>query len=77
MPAFTLGGKILVMKGAVKAHATLTFWRGSDLGLERNGEAMGQFGRLTDVGQLPASLEQLVRRAAEFSKAGPARAKPG
>jgi len=74
-PAFTLDGMILLMMAAFKAHAALNFWRGQELsGESANAEAMGQFGRLTSVADLPASheLDGLIRRAAELAQSAPA-----
>jgi uncharacterized protein YdeI (YjbR/CyaY-like superfamily) len=74
-PAFTLDGKILLMMAAFKQHAALNFWRGQEIGDKQpKAGAMGQFGRLTSVGDLPsdAEFDALVRQAAALSAAGPA-----
>ena len=74
-PGFTLDGKILLMMAAFKQHAALNFWRGQELGDgEPKAGAMGQFGKLTSVGDLPsdAELDALIREAAELSKNAPA-----
>jgi hypothetical protein len=81
MPAFTLGGKILLTLASFKAHAALSFWRGQELrGAAALGEAMGQFGKLKSVADLPPDkeLDALIRKAAELAHAAPAprRAKP-
>ncbi len=81
MPAFTLGGKILLTLASFKAHAALSFWRGQELrGAAALGEAMGQFGKLKSVANLPPDkeLDALIRKAAELAHAAPAprRAKP-
>lgn len=74
-PGFTLDGKILLIMAAFKAHAALNFWRGQEIGdgSPRAG-AMGQFGKLTSVDDLPpdAELDALIREAAELSKKAPA-----
>jgi uncharacterized protein YdeI (YjbR/CyaY-like superfamily) len=73
-PAFTLDGKIVLMMAAFKAHAVLNFWRGQELrGEAANGEAMGQFGKLTAPADLPPDddLDRLIREAAELSRAAP------
>jgi uncharacterized protein YdeI (YjbR/CyaY-like superfamily) len=78
MPAYTLGGKIVAITAAFKAHAALNFWRGQDLGgNDANADAMGQFGRLKLVEDLPrdAVLDRLIREAAELAKSAPARRK--
>jgi uncharacterized protein YdeI (YjbR/CyaY-like superfamily) len=75
MPAYTVGGKILLITAAFKAHAALNFWRGQELrGQQSNADAMGQFGKLKSVGDLPADadLDRLIRQAAEMAKAAPA-----
>ena len=78
-PAFTLDGRIVLIIAAFKAHAALNFWRGQELrGEARSGEAMGQFGKLTSLADLPpdAELDRLVREAAELSKSAPLPRKP-
>ncbi len=78
-PSFVLDNKILLMMAAFKAHAALNFWRGQELrGDEANADAMGQFGKLTAVGDLPpdAELDALIRQAAELTQSVPAPRKP-
>jgi len=74
-PSFTLDGKILLMMAAFKAHAALNFWRGQEIGdgAPKAG-AMGQFGKLTSLGDLPpdAEFDALVREAASLAKTAPA-----
>ena len=72
MPSFTLDGKILLGMAAFKAHATVGFWRGQELGMERREDAMGQLGKLTSVGDLPSNLDELIRHAAALSVSAPA-----
>jgi uncharacterized protein YdeI (YjbR/CyaY-like superfamily) len=74
-PAFTKDGKILLMMAAFKAHAALNFWRGQELrGDEANADAMGQFGKLTGVGDLPpdAEFDLLILEAARLASTAPA-----
>ncbi|QIL01932.1 hypothetical protein G7078_03415 [Sphingomonas sinipercae] len=74
-PSFTVGGKIVLVMAAFKAHAALNFWRGQELsGGEATPGAMGQFGKLKDVADLPADpeLEALIREAAELARSAPA-----
>ena len=74
-PGFTLGGKILLMMAGFKAHAALNFWRGQELrGSEARRDAMGQFGKLKTIADLPpdAELDALIRQAAELAKTAPA-----
>jgi uncharacterized protein YdeI (YjbR/CyaY-like superfamily) len=69
-PSFTVDGKILLMMAAFKAHAALNFWRGQELrGEASSGDAMGQFGRLTSITDLPPDeeLDRLIREAAELA----------
>jgi uncharacterized protein YdeI (YjbR/CyaY-like superfamily) len=75
MPHFTVGGRILSGMGAFKAHVTFGFGMGKEVlgATEWEGKAMGQFGRLTSVADLPAEevLKGMIRRAAEAAAAGP------
>lgn len=67
-PAWTYRGSILCTMAAFKAHASFNFWRGAEVTGERAEakEGMGQFGRLTTVGDLPddAAMAALIRKAA-------------
>lgn len=75
MPAYMVGGKILLITAAFKAHAALNFWRGQELrGDTANAVAMGQFGKLTSVADLPpdGELDRLIKEAAEVAKNAPA-----
>jgi uncharacterized protein YdeI (YjbR/CyaY-like superfamily) len=75
MPAYTLGGKIVLITAAFKAHAALNFWRGQELrGDSANADAMGQFGKIGSLDELPgdAELDRLIREAAELAKSAPA-----
>lgn len=74
-PAYTLGGKILLIMAAFKAHAALNFWRGQELrGEAAAADAMGQFGKLTSLDDLPPAgeLDALILKAAELAKSAPA-----
>ena len=78
-PSFTIGGKILLMMAAFKAHAALNFWRGQELrGDKADAGAMGQFGKLTSLDDLPpdSELDALIRKAAELTASAPAPRKP-
>jgi uncharacterized protein YdeI (YjbR/CyaY-like superfamily) len=65
---------------AFKAHATFGFWRAKEVlgetGAER--EAMGQFGRLASVADLPPDdvLAALIRQAVAVTDAGPRPTRP-
>jgi uncharacterized protein YdeI (YjbR/CyaY-like superfamily) len=67
MPHFVFQGKNIASMAAFKAHATLGFWNGRQLddGFERKDGAMGQFGRLTRIADLPdkEALVALVKKA--------------
>ena len=75
MPAYTLEGKIVLITAAFKTHAALNFWRGQELrGNAADADAMGQFGKLTSIEDLPPDkeLDALILKAAELAKAAPA-----
>jgi uncharacterized protein YdeI (YjbR/CyaY-like superfamily) len=75
MPAYTLGGKIVLITAAFKAHTALNFWRGQELQSSHESVgAMGQFGRITSVDELPSDseLDRLIREAADLAKSAPA-----
>jgi uncharacterized protein YdeI (YjbR/CyaY-like superfamily) len=66
MPSFLYKGKILAGFAAFKAHATFGYWNDSMLNQdEKNRSAMGQFGRLTSLDDLPdrAALVALTRKS--------------
>lgn len=74
-PAFILDGRILLVMARFKAHAALNFWRGEELrGAAESRDAMGQFGRITSLADLPPDnqFEALVREAATLSATTPA-----
>ena len=75
MPAYTVGGKIVLITAAFKAHTALNFWRGQELDSSHASVgAMGQFGKIRSIDELPADaeLDRLIREAAELSKNAPA-----
>jgi uncharacterized protein YdeI (YjbR/CyaY-like superfamily) len=75
MPAYTVGGKIMLITAAFKGHAALNFWRGQELeSSHASVGAMGQFGKLKGIEDVPpdAELDRLIREAAELAKASPA-----
>jgi len=70
-PFFTRGGRPLANMAAFKAHAGFGFWdRAEATGKE--GEAMGQLGRITSLEDLPsaAEVEALVKDAVARMDAG-------
>ena len=75
MPHFTYKGRLFAGMAAFKAHATFGLWQASavlgETGSER--EAMGQFGRIASLDDLPPEeeLKAIIRRAAEHAGQGP------
>ncbi|MDR7335528.1 YdeI/OmpD-associated family protein [Roseateles asaccharophilus] len=76
MPHFTLDGKLLCGMAAFKAHCTFGFWEreGAD---EGKGGAMGDFGRIASLADLPSrtELRKQIKANAALLLAGAARAK--
>jgi uncharacterized protein YdeI (YjbR/CyaY-like superfamily) len=73
-PSFTKDGKILLIMAAFKQHAALNFWRGQELrGSEASRDAMGQFGKLTSVADLPGDkeFEALIRHSVALAATAP------
>ena len=71
-PFFDYGGRPLAIMAAFKAHASFGFWRRDALATGLEGDAMGQFGQLTSIDDLPgdAELERLVKEAMALVDAG-------
>lgn len=79
MPSFLYRGKILASFAAFKAHASFGYWNDAMLREdEKNRSAMGQFGRITALGDLPErdKLIALTRQSMALIDSGakPARA---
>jgi len=77
-PFFTLGGKPLANMASFKAHASFGFWNRQDNETGKEGEAMGQFGRIESLDDLPPAeeVERLIREAvALLGAAKPARSR--
>jgi uncharacterized protein YdeI (YjbR/CyaY-like superfamily) len=71
MPFFTLGGRPFANMAAFKAHASFGFWNRQDMATGQEGEAMGQFGRITSLADLPPHDEigaQIERAAAAIGE---------
>ena len=68
MPAYLVGGKVVLITAAFKAHAELKFWRGRELSGARDDA------KLTSPADLPSDdkLDELIREAAERAKTAPA-----
>jgi len=75
-PTYCRDGKIILGTASFKEHASVHFWRGQELGLETKAGAMGQLGKLTSVGDLPANLDAMIAKAAELAATAPAPRKP-
>jgi uncharacterized protein YdeI (YjbR/CyaY-like superfamily) len=74
MPAYTVGGKLVLITAAFKEHAALNFWRGQELNSSHDSVgAMGQYGRIKSLDELPADadLDRLILEAAELAKNAP------
>lgn len=74
MPFFTLNNVNFANMAAFKRHAAFDFWRANDLGLDpvRRGEAMGNFGRLTSLADLPGddALRAMMAQAVAVHRSG-------
>ncbi|CAN5464866.1 hypothetical protein BH09PSE4_BH09PSE4_20520 [soil metagenome] len=64
-PFFEYRGRQLGIMSGFKAHASFGFWQRDAVPTGKEGEAMGQFGRLTSIADLPddAVFDALVRDA--------------
>lgn len=58
-PAFLYKGRIVAGMAAFKAHATFGFWHGdaSERGRDGSADAMGNFGRIASLDDLPGEAE--------------------
>ncbi|URW74518.1 YdeI/OmpD-associated family protein [Sphingomonas donggukensis] len=78
MPAFLYRGRPLANMAAFKGHATFGFWDRQALATGMEGEAMGQYGRIERLSDLPPAevVEDQVRAAMARIDSGakPARA---
>ncbi|MDP5279387.1 YdeI/OmpD-associated family protein [Sphingomonas sp. DG1-23] len=72
MPAFSYKGKPLANMAAFKEHVGFGFWDRQALATGKEGEAMGQFGRIRALDDLPAAeaVEAQVREAMARIDAG-------
>jgi len=74
MPAFVQKGIVCGM-AAFKNHAVIHFWKGDlifDGDSKKREEAMGEFGRLTSVDELPgdATLLRYIKKAVKLNEQG-------
>jgi uncharacterized protein YdeI (YjbR/CyaY-like superfamily) len=72
MPAFMYKGRPLANMAAFKAHAAFGFWNRQELATGREGDAMGQFGRITSHETMPddAILLDALDKAVAMIDAG-------
>lgn len=65
MPSFLYHGKIVCGFAGFKAHCALWFWHGKAVVGKKPAEAMGNFGRITSVKDLPSAtaIKGYVRKA--------------
>jgi len=74
MPSFVYKTKILAHFAAFKAHAAFGYWSGGQVLGKESGQAsaMGQFGRLTSLDDLPPreTLLELTRKAMQLIDEG-------
>jgi len=73
-PFFDFNGPLCGI-AAFKAHCVFMFWKGADLVVpdaQKREEALGQFGRITSLADLPPKRElvALVKKAAALNAAG-------
>jgi uncharacterized protein YdeI (YjbR/CyaY-like superfamily) len=76
-PFFERKGIICFMS-AFKEHCAFGFWKGSLIFSAKHKGAMGHFGRITSIGDLPnaKTLAGYVRKAAELNEAGVKKSRP-
>ncbi|MBS0445664.1 MAG: YdeI/OmpD-associated family protein [Proteobacteria bacterium] len=75
-PHFMHGGRILMGMAAFKEHCALGFWYGREAAAQGKGaEAMGQFGRIASLKDLPAKtvLRACIKDAMSHIDAGTSR----
>ncbi|MGW6781024.1 YdeI/OmpD-associated family protein [Brucella pseudogrignonensis] len=72
MPFFSYKGRPLAGMAAFKNHATFGFWQRYELATGKEGSAMGQFGKLKSVSDLPTApeLRTMVREAMTLIDSG-------
>ena len=73
-PSFTYKGQLLGMMAGFKEHVAFNLWRGRLVVEEGQGKgnAMGQFGRITSLADLPEpeALQEIIRKAMALTEAG-------
>ena len=82
MPFFEYKGRIFSNMAAFKAHCAVGFWNGALLKIDSTlDKAMGQFGRITSLAELPGDKEfaRIIKAAMKLHIEGaksPSRSKP-
>lgn len=73
MPHFEYGGSIFCRFAAFKQHCSFGFWLAEAMTIDhKSSEAMGQFGRITTLADLPSDKEfaKLIKQAKKLQDAG-------
>lgn len=77
-PSYSYKGQLLCGLSGFKAHAAFGFWHQDAVGTGKGSEAMGDFGRIASLDDLPdaTAMEAMIRHAAALIDEGtrPARA---
>ena len=69
MPFFMYKGSILCMMAHFKKHCAFGFWKNAGLGPELQDSAMGSFGKITSIKDLPHRCEARTQAAQGPGKA--------
>lgn len=78
-PNFSYAGNILCSMASFKAHISFGFWLAREvLGDEISDEAMGQFGRVSSIKELPSKtvLTRYIKKAMKLNEAGVKASRP-
>ena len=72
MPFFTYRDRPLANMAGFKAHASFGLWDRAALGLSRDGDGMGQFGRIASLADLPsdAEIDAKIKAAVALTDSG-------
>ncbi len=68
MPFYTLGGKNLANMAAFKEHVAFGYWEGIDVDTPKSGDAMGHYGRIGSLEDLPGDGELIAAIQAAAAK---------
>jgi uncharacterized protein YdeI (YjbR/CyaY-like superfamily) len=71
MPSFMYQGRILATMAAFKQHCAFGFWRGKEVVKQAGEGAMGDFGRITKLADLPGKRDfaTMVKQAMALAEA--------